>query len=493
MYRFRFGTLFSLLDELRIKSSKHLSSKVMLFETIVDPKIEGGITIHKTNVSSFINGKDETKEEAIENLNSLSIDELANLYAKVLLPHLLTNNFKLFILAIKDILKSDISISSSTYFFDPSLTKKDIIDKTVFHFPKLLACLVKYCASVTNKKNDNEELLPEDFIMRFTLSPELKTIQIVQDDNDMEVPLTKSVLTSDINIIFKEIHPSEYLLNISNANRFKVFILDIYNKSFDTDKLERFIVQNIGSYVYSRTRINDYKNDTASLALLGYDAVRELKHRLSSTNKTDLFSQIMIYSFLETSLHAYKLYSAYEIENLLMGNNKKVSGVYLLPKGSNEVNANQFVFGSSNINNSIKTAIDNVLEIAKAISLTYKETRRQIDSSIIHRNDFNKETINFLKKVLMPNKYTDNEVLNAFGIFFSYSVDFSNITTNNVEEVKREIENKINEDIRENLPYIEQKIKASDLDNYPFYFFVLPLVDAEKVSSDIIDNMIGVK
>jgi len=48
----------------------------------------------------------------------------------------------------------------------------------------------------------------------------------------------------------------------------------------------------------------------------------------------------------------------------------------------------------------------------------------------------------------------------------------------------------INKEIEQAIPYIEDKIKSMGLDTYPFYFFALPLADAERASSEIMDEVL---
>ena len=153
--------------------------------------------------------------------------------------------------------------------------------------------------------------------------------------------------------------------------------------------------------------------------------------------------------------------------------------------------ANQLVFGSSNVNNSITTAIDNVLEIASCIDKNESEMRRHIHNNIFHYgNSFNEDTKAYLKSILIPDRNASVPKINSFGIFFSYSIDLSSIETNNKYQIKKEVCNMINKEIEQAIPYIEDKIKSMGLDTYPFYFFVLPLADAERASSEIMDEVL---
>ena len=87
----------------------------------------------------------------------------------------------------------------------------------------------------------------------------------------------------------------------------------------------------------------------------------------------------------------------------------------------------------------------------------------------------------------------DIPIVNSFGIFFSYSIDTSHITTSNINDYRAQIKDEINTEISNVLPYIETKIKELDLDKYPFYFFILPLINAEEISSQLLKEIFEVR
>lgn len=493
MYRFRFGNLFALLDEIKIKNKGRLGSQTKLYAALVNPNNEGGISIDTGDVGKLAKGKFAPSGYTQGVINDLTVNELTQNYLSNLIPALNQSLLKPLILAIKSILESDTTISPSQTFAVDDCRKDSIINDTVIFLARLLACLVKETISQPNDKYDNEELLPKDYVKSFVNDNRIDKIKIVNKEEDVLTPLEKTLFTNNFNKIFEEVNPNSYSLNISNTNRFKVYVLDIYKKkSFETQHLVNFIIDNIGAYVRSRTYVKDSKDDGTQFSL-GHYAINEIRAR--TTDKTEAFSQIMTYAFMESVLHAPKIFSTYELEHGLSGDKvSKVSGVYLLPYGSVEGYANQLVFGSSNVKNSITTAIDNVLEIASYIDKNESEMRRHIHNNIFYYgNSFNEETKSYLKSVLIPDKDNNNSIpkINSFGIFFSYSVDLSLIETNNIHQIKKEVCNLINNDIQQSIPYIEIKIKSLGLDTYPFYFFVLPLVDAEEVSSEIMDKVLG--
>lgn len=490
MYRFRFGNLFELLNQIKLQKSGRLGSQVKLYSALVNPNNEDGVSLDSGDIGKLAKGQYTPSGYVQEIINKLTINELTQNYLSNLIPALKQAMLKPLILAIKSILESDTTISPTKTFAVDDCRKEAIINDTVVFLAKLLACLVKETINQPNDKYENEDLLPKKYVESFIDNENIDKIKIVSKEEYVSTPLEKTLFTNTFTKIFEEVNPNSYSLNISNTNRVKVYILDIYKKeSFETRRLSDFIIENIGAYVRSRSTVNQSKEEGNPFSL-GHYAIREIKARIE--DKVEAFSQVMTYTFMESALHAPKIFSAYELEHRLSGDKiKRVSGVYLLPYGSVEGYANQLVFGSSNVNNSLLTAIDNVLEIASYIDKNESEMRRHIHNNIFHYgNSFSDETKQYLKSVLIPDKNNAVPKINSFGIFFSYSVDLSSIETNNVHQIKKEVCELINKDIEKAIPYIEGKIKSSGLDTYPFYFFILPLADAEKASSDIMDEVL---
>ena len=490
MYRFRFGNLFALLDEIKLKKSGRLGSQVKLYAALVNPNDESGVSIDSGDVGKLAKGQFTPSGYVQEIINKLSVNELTQNYLSNLIPALSQTMLKPLILAIKSILESDTTISPTKTFAVDDCRKESIINDNVIFLARLLACLVKETIGQPNDKYKDEELLPKKYVETFVNDGRIDKIKIVNKEEDVPTPLEKTLFTNTFSRIFEEVNPNVYSLNISNTNRFKVFVLDIYKKEgFETHSLSDFIIENIGAYVRSRNYVAESKAEGNPFTL-GHYAIREIKARIK--DKTEAFSQVMTYTFMESVLHAPKIFSAYELEHKLLGDKiSKVSGIYLLPYGSVEGYANQLVFGSSNVNNSITTAIDNVLEIASYIDKNESEMRRHIHNNIFHYgNSFSEETKAYLKSILIPDRNASIPKINSFGIFFSYSIDLSSIETNNKYQIKKEVCELINKEIEQAIPYIEEKIKSMGLDTYPFYFFVLPLADAERASSEIMDEVL---
>lgn len=493
MYRFRFGTLFALLNEIKNTSNSVYHNQQDFYAALVDPKAKRPLA---QNISYIISGENpkrsKIRDDDITDIALTSVDQLTAHYQSKIIPYLKQTMLKPLVLAIREILENDTYIHYNQVFILNECTKENLLNNNVIYLAKVLACLVKYLIEKPNVKEDDEDVIPKHFVSTFTAkNEELNKLLILTSDEEVETKLTKTVYTNNFEETFKEFNADTYSLNLSNTSRFKVYVLDIYEPNIlDTLKLKIFIIDNIANYIYSRTNIKK-EESKGNIRSLGYKSIFELKER-AGTTLTEVFSQIMIYSFMEAGLNAPKLYSAYELKTLNNDLKINISGIYLLPHGSVDNSNNQLVFGSSNVNNKLESAINNVLETAKTISLPSFKIRRFLDSSVSSNRDYDETTIQFIKKVLMPSK-DDIPIVNSFGIFFSYSIDTSHITTSNINDYRAQIKDEINTEISNVLPYIETKIKELDLDKYPFYFFILPLINAEEISSQLLKEIFEVR
>ena len=488
MYRFRFGNLFALLDEVKMKRTEKLGSQVKLYCALLNPLNENDFPVDAGNVGRLVSGKFAPSGHAVSIINSLSVEKLTKSYENDVVPNLNQSMLGALVLAIREILRSDEAISDDQKFVLAECTKKTILTHEVVFLAKLLACLVKYLAGQPNTKNQQEESLPKGFVASFTGSSEITSIKVVHGETKVHTPLEKTMSTRNFADVFKEVNASSYSLDVSNTNRFKVFILDIYKKGFDTAKLKEFITDNIGGYLRSRVELTE-SDESGKLVGLGIRAIKELRSR--SFDMVEAFSQIMMYSFMESVLNAPKVYSAYEISQSMQRPKARISGVYLLPYGSVDSNFNQLVFGSSNVNDSITGAVDMVLGIASDIDREHEAIKSHIDNSIFRRGEgFSDPEKEYLKDILLPNRNNRIQTINSFGIFFSYSIDVSGITASNVNEIRTEIEKQIDAEIRKAIPHIENEIRRLGLDNYPFYFFVLPLAEAEETAAKIMKEVL---
>ena len=100
-------------------------------------------------------------------------------------------------------------------------------------------------------------------------------------------------------------------MELSNPSRLRLFHLNIRNNGFTYEDLEKFLKRNLGQYVFSRAKRNNYKINGDEYSV-GLDALQALKKDDGETIG-GIFKDLVNYVFLEIDLGAPKIYSRYEL------------------------------------------------------------------------------------------------------------------------------------------------------------------------------------
>ena len=484
MKKLCFGTLFTLLYQARTTNQNKL------YAALVTPTDTSDIEPDKGSVGARKAGNDDipvTEKNYFNNVTT-TLDSIVALYRGKLASFLNSNLLKNIVAALKEILKEDSTIGENDEFGSREYTKSSILNGDTFDFFYLIASLMKYCSSINNMGYvDNIKDIPSDYIS--SLSDKAVNIHLETHELLIKTSIDMTTDPSSFSNVFTEVNAGSYSLTLPNPNRVKIFRLKVSANEFKTNGLIEFIVDNIGSYVYSRSKRKDF-DSKGKVKNITFKAVNELRNSKNFSNSADNFSQIMLYCFLESSMNAPKIFSSFEIKNI-SGIETKSSGVYLLPAGSVSAN-NQIVFGSSKVLNNFKDAVDDVMNQAKEIKDNKVNEMKLLDPYIL-RNSYSTEQTEYIKSVVMPRESDDmTEPDDAFGIFISYSIDIPNKDAIPQNQYKVEVEKKMDTDIQNAIPYIQQKINDLGLSAYSFYLFVLPLdhaeVDAEKILESSING-----
>ena len=97
--------------------------------------------------------------------------------------------------------------------------------------------------------------------------------------------------------VFTEMTHSE-ILGLNNPEQLHLFHLNVNNNTFSPDRLEVFLRKNIGQYVFSRAKIEDYrvKGDAFSVGMDALDIMRKNGTPGQRGTGNDL-GEIMLYVF----------------------------------------------------------------------------------------------------------------------------------------------------------------------------------------------------
>lgn len=305
-----------------------------------------------------------------------------------------------------------------------------------------------------------------------------------------KLPLQITSISTGFDSVFSEVN-NKRPLNFKNKNCLRLFYLDIANNAFTFTALHQFLQKNIGRYVFSRATLDNFRVEGEEEAI-GLRAIELLRTASNSNDKGagGELGEILLYIFLEQKLNAPKLLSKVELKT---SGNQYIfgsDGVHLLCVDDTKVPFYQLVLGESKIKGNLEDAVDDAfVSICKA-SVDHDNELRLIEKSILAES-FDEKTADFIKLLIVPSKREHSlNVDNAFGIFLGYSLGLDVASYSNTEYREAAIQ-KMKSDIQNIAPYIEKKIKATNLFGYSFYFFLVPFNKAADDRAIIIKKLKG--
>lgn len=484
MKKLCFGTLFTLLCQIK-NSTKNQN---WLYFYLVTPQETYEYEPDGGSVGARKDGRNDIPQAEKDYFNSTNIVEIVPLYRSNLSKLLKPNSYKkAFILALKDVLKEDATLLDNTIIGSSDYTKKVILESETFDFYSLLANLMKYCSTIDNSGyNLNVREISKDLVNN--MLPDVDSIFLLDSDvSCVSTPVSLTIDASKFASVFSEVNANAYSLSIPNQNKVKLYKLRVINNEFDKGPISDFILDNISQYVYSRTQIKDI-SATHNVRTLSYRAIQELKKNPAFSDQKLTFCEIMLYSFMESTMYSPKILSGYEINGFGIST-KYSSGIYLLPAGTISTN-NQIVFGCTQAHDTLKDAIDDVLNQAYDIKTNRNEEIHLLDPSILN-TIMDPNVSKYIKNLVTPQRGSFIDVDDAFGLFITYSINIHGKGSLSNAAYRLEVDKQMDVDIKSNLPYILSEIKRLGLNAYSFYLFILPLDKVEADTKAILSMSIG--
>lgn len=198
--------------------------------------------------------------------------------------------------------------------------------------------------------------------------------------------------------------------------------------------------------------------------------------------------EIMIYAFLEEKLKAYKLLSKIELSTDAAQYLSEADGIHFLCADGTGAAYNQMVFGASNIVGEIKDAIDQAFEIIKKISAHEDDEVYMVEKTVLDRF-YDEDDLAILKEYVVPEEGKKSKYAISYGVFLGYN--FGILPSGRSDDELLEIvQEKLEQDAQAHAEYIAQKIKDCGLENHAFYFYLLPLNDAENEKKTIMQHVL---
>jgi len=483
MKKLCFGTIFTLLCQ--IKNSK---TQNWLYFYLVTPNETHVSEPDGGSVGARKAGTDDVPQVEKDYFTLTDIEKIVLLYRDKLSKVLKPDNYKkAFIQALKDVLKDDTSLPGNIVIGSAGLTKDNILESDTFDFYSLIANLMKYCSSIVNTGNIANIKEIEASFVNGKLSTSTSIYLADSEVSGVSTPIALTIDSAKFASVFTEVNASTYSLSLTNPNKIKLFRLKVVNNEFDKLPISDFILDNICQYVYSRTKIKDISAHH-NVKTISTRAIRDLEKNPIFADQKITFCEIMLYSFMESSMFSPKILSGFELSG--SGRSKKYSsGIYLLPAGTISTN-NQIVFGCTKAHHNLKDAIDDVLNQACEIKANRNEEIHLLDPSILN-TILEPSVSEYVKSIVTPNRgsaiYTDD----AFGLFMTYSINVPGKDSMSNAAYRVALDTQMDADIKVNLSYIISQITTLGLTAYSFYLFILPLDKVEEDTKAIISMSVG--
>ena len=288
--------------------------------------------------------------------------------------------------------------------------------------------------------------------------------------------------------VFTEIVHEE-TINESAQSKIRLFYLSsIEDRTFDTRGLVKLLRKNLGQYFFSRGEIKQFEQDD-DVQSIGLEAASSLREQ----DYSRIFEEIMICYLLENRLGAPKLMSRPEILSASGKYEGNSDSIHFLPlEETDDAIRFQLVFGAAKVQGFLDSAIDAAFKKIESINQSKRNEKFLVERSLFTKS-FSPETNEYLTHLLTPEKGGDKQKRaindNAFGVFIGYSLGMR-IDNRSTEDFLADIDKKMVADIQHYIPTIKKRIKDAGLSQSPFYFFFIPLNDAEAEKQSIIESVL---
>ncbi len=310
--------------------------------------------------------------------------------------------------------------------------------------------------------------------------------------------INKTINTKYLEECFRLVDTLELGSSKDYKQTVNLFVLNNVNDKFDYQCLKSLIRNNLANYVFNRRKIDDYIKD-GTVVESGFDARDKLVEISENALDKENFGaggelgEILLYIFLEGFCGSKKLLSKVEIKTNNKDYVKGFDGVHFNIKKTLDGEVYQIIFGESkivtNLNKAISEAFDSLIGCYENKATEFS----LLDESIMNEFAVDNETVEMLKKILIPKYQSANclcEVEHAFGIFIGYTIQYSEDNRN--LHKKAMIDTQIKSDIEKVKVVIANKIaKTYHGNNSDYYIYIMPFNDAKVDKKEIMEYIAG--
>lgn len=487
MKRICLGTIITLLYQSRTRSADTIKSVCgSIFAAY-------GLDINNYNKelpSHLKSGHDPVPGDLLIKSRTLDIDVVASGIENNLIPLIHPEKHKCLFRAIKDILREDTYIADSTVVGTmPGYEKENILKHNSFYESVTLANILTF--AITQVENDklkaNIREIGKTYVDSFSTSADNIFFLSPTVENDQVSPLKRTLKDPMFDRIF--IKATDITVSaLSNPTKASVFYIDPTNCKFRFSGLKGFIINNIGSYVFSRAQIKRIMDRTKNPAAVGAQAMLKFMTTYGAKAETVL-GEILLYTFMEQELDAPKIMSKVEIDETNRNLVSKSDGVHLLSINKSGQPFHQLVFGASDIVGDLSLAIDRAFE--KIISIeANQDTELQMVDNTTQWTIYDPEATKYMVELMTPQRNGSYKPDMAFGAFLGYTIKLDQPESDS-QKYRIAVKEQLKRDIARVQPYIIKKIQDNGLSGYSFYFYLLPFNDASSEKTNIIQELLA--
>lgn len=479
MQKVCFGTLMNILYQARSQKVTNDAICDALFKSFGQ-----SVSLYDSSTSGHLkSGKINVPPDVITAARTSDVNDVEAAVQNHVIPLIKTTYHQAVVRAIKDILRNDSDIKDDVVIgYCAGYEKKNILESQKFCLASLLASVLYYvCVEVKNNEcAEAIKTIPKEYVKSF------ETGEVILFEGSDAKPKPKLALTLQdptFNNVFDKVTSLMVQLpgGLTEIELYKVS--DVTNQKLRFRKMQEYLTDHIGEYVFSRAKASRYEKSNKVPAIGTHALIQFLK--AYGRSKDTLLGEILLYVFMEQGLNAPKIISKIEIDDNGFLNSKS-DGIHLLMAGNGGVPYDQLIFGASNIQGSIASAVDVAFEKIIEIKDNDNEELQTIEKTC-HGDIYDDSTRDYMVDLILNGRSKPDM---AFGIFLGYTISLSGLGAD-PQKYREVVEKQLQDDLNKVQPYIVKKIIDEGLSGYNFYFYVIPFNDADSEKTEIIDSMIG--
>ena len=415
--------------------------------------------------------------DVIEPMQKTDLLTLSQGMEKYVIPLLNPDMIPLAILSLQDMALSTVSADEAKI---GRLSRADLVLKVSFNPADFFADIFCFVATSIENKAGKETIdkVTDAYVNSFEKVKDSLTIEetVIVETQELEHTLDGDGFEA----VFREMNHGA-ALSLKNKSGISLYYLDISDSAFDYIALNEYLFDSVGMYVYSRTKLKEFE-DKKKARSIGAKALLLMK----ANGNPDELGEMLLFTFMEGSLHAPKLLSKVEITTDASQFKSKSDCVHLLKRKVNGEISYQLVFGASSITGKIEDAIDCAFNALTEIKNGRSRERQMVESTLFNHT-YDKETTEWLRQILVPSKQRQTDLDMAFGVFIGYSLG---VVADDNDAFRAMATEKMQSDIKAAIPYIEKKVAELKLGMHSYYFYFLPFNDAERDKKQIMDELL---